>query len=139
MIQGSIAIEFKLPFVYKSYFLSKAWEIPLFSFQVFKFFQQEERLEVPQLQYTCHKLNSSTMWTEKAPYVPGFGETNHGLRLADVFTVPSTRHRLDGAHTGPGDSYGQGHEGVAISRTTSSIESFFSRATPFSWRPHSRV
>ncbi len=57
--------------------------------------------------------------------VRGSGETNPGVRAASVVTVPSTRHRLDGAHTVSGHTYGQRHEGTAISRTTSLTESLF--------------
>ncbi len=39
---------------------------------------------------------------------------NPGVRPASVVPVPSTRHRLEGAHTAPGDSYGQMHEGTTI-------------------------
>ncbi len=46
--------------------------------------------------------------------VVGSGKTNPGVRLASVVTVRSTRQHLDGAHTVPGDSYGQRHEGIAI-------------------------
>ncbi len=57
--------------------------------------------------------------------VPGSGETNPGVGPASVVTAPSVRHRLVEAHTAPGDSYGQRHEGTAIWRTTSSTEYFF--------------
>ncbi len=39
---------------------------------------------------------------------------SEGSRPASVVTVPSSRHRLDGAHTATGDSYGQRHEGTPI-------------------------
>ncbi len=46
--------------------------------------------------------------------VSGSGGTNPAVRPASVVTVPSMRHRLDGAHIVPGDSYGQRHEGTPI-------------------------
>ncbi len=69
----------------------------------------------------------------------GSGEANPGVWPAGAVTVPSTRHYLDEAHTAPGDSYGKRHEGAAIWRTPWSSESFFSRPTPSSWRPHLRL
>ncbi len=68
--------------------------------------------------------------------VPGTRENNPGVRLASVVTEPSTRHRLDGAHTAPGDLYGQRRGRTPTSRTTSSNEYFFSQAALSSRRPH---
>ncbi len=75
----------------------------------------------------------SSIWrTTMSTSVPGSGETNPGVRPASVVTVPLTRHRLDWAHPAPGDSYDQRHEGTSIWTTTTSTESFFSRAAPSS-------
>ncbi len=67
--------------------------------------------------------------------VSGSGEASPGVWPAGVFALPSTRHRPDAAHTGPGHTYGQMHEIVAIREQASSTGHLFPRASPASRRP----
>ncbi len=68
--------------------------------------------------------------------VPGSGQANPGKWSAGVFSVPTTRHRPDGAHTAPGHTFGQMYEGAAIWGEASSTEYYSSRTLPPSRRPH---
>ncbi len=52
--------------------------------------------------------------SDLSAFVPGSGGTNPGERPASVVTVPSTRHRLDGAHSAPDDSCVHGQEETTI-------------------------
>ncbi len=60
---------------------------------------------VPASSWFC-RLNNRDIQTPAS----GLGDANHGVWLAGVITLPTSRYQHDGEHTAPSHSYGQGQK-----------------------------